>query len=184
MGLLKALASAWLGAIVARTCVVTPSMTEHATAFFTNREREIVDELRKQSRRFLSDAAAAHQHAFWDERADEPGAQVGQEVVQRAFEAIRSRERLHAQRGPNAHIEPRPCVRGNQIVLEPHIVWMGADVRYVRGVDMTGVLELAPLVQSVPDLFESYRKRYGAAELPDFLFALASAFANGWLVAE
>jgi len=59
-----------------------------------------------------------------------------------------------------------------------------AGVRYVRDVDLLAVLELAPSFAQVPDLFEAYCRRAGPVALPDFLYALATAVARRWLVAE
>jgi hypothetical protein len=54
----------------------------------------------------------------------------------------------------------------------------------VRGIDLLVVAEIAPLSRSVPDLFDSCVRRMGSMPLHDFLFALATAVARGWLVAE
>jgi hypothetical protein len=70
-------------------------------------------------------------------------------------------------------------------VLEPHVIPPeGAAVRYVRDVDVLALLDLAPAARQVPDLFETYVGRLGRVALPDFLFALATAVAKGWLVRE
>jgi len=67
-------------------------------------------------------------------------------------------------------------------VLEPHLV--PAGIRYVSGIDVVTLSELAPRSSQVPDLYEAYLKRAGSAPLHDFLQALATAVARGWLVAE
>ena len=59
-GVKKALASGWLAAIVAHTCLLNRSMRSHALDFFTAREREIEQHLSRESRRFLMDASAGH----------------------------------------------------------------------------------------------------------------------------
>ena len=71
-------------------------------------------------------------------------------------------------------------------MLEPHLVAVGypRGVRYVRGVDLVALIELAPGVRQVPDLYEAYQKRLGSAPLHDFLVAVATAVARRWLVAE
>jgi hypothetical protein len=71
------------------------------------------------------------------------------------------------------------------IVLEPQLVSAGhGAVRYVSGIDLVLLIELAPSARQVPDLYESYVKRAGSASLHDFLYALAAAVARGWLVSE
>ena len=186
-GVKKALASGWLAAIAAHTGLITPAMRAHAREFFTAREREIEQHLSRDSRRFLSGASSSHAQPFWDERSDEDIEGVDErEVVQRALEHLRSRESLRAMIGPGVSTEARPCIRGNQIVLEPHVVSseQPGGVRYIRGVDLVVLINLAPTVGTVPDLFEACVKRLGSTSLPDFLLALATAVARGWLVAE
>jgi hypothetical protein len=79
-------------------------------------------------------------------------------------------------------IEPRPMIRGHEVVLEPHLV--PGQVRYVSGIDVVALAELAAAVDHVPDFYEAYVERAGSASLHDFLHALATALAKGWLVAE
>ena len=185
-GVKKALASGWLAAIVVHTCLETPAMRSHAIEFFSAREREIEQHLSRESRRFLAGASESHQRPFWDERSDDDVESADErEVVQRAFEHLKNRETLRAVIGSGVTIEPRPCIRGREIVLEPHVV-SSADprgVRYIRGIDLVLLIELAPTVQTVPDLFEACVKRLGSMSLHDFLLALATTIARRWLVA-
>jgi hypothetical protein len=46
------------------------------------------------------------------------------------------------------------------------------------------LLELAPRTAQVPDLFAAYSQRTAPPPLPDFLLALSTAVARGWLVAQ
>src|SRR5687767_12154733 len=68
-GVKKALASAWLAAVVVNTCVRTPAMRQHALEFFSAREREIDRHYSAESRTFLTAAARGHDHPFWSNRA-------------------------------------------------------------------------------------------------------------------
>ena len=70
-----------------------------------------------------------------DEHADRPD-DTG--AVQRAFEQLKGRDEWKLRMGPGTLIEPRPIIRGNEIVLEPHLVAPGdpRGTRYVRGIDM------------------------------------------------
>jgi flavin-dependent dehydrogenase len=186
-GVKKALASGWLAAIVAHTCVVSPPMRSQALEFFAAREREIERHLSRESRRFLTDASVTHQRPFWDERSDVDEVEsVDANAVQRAFDRLKRQDQWTLTHGRTMAIELRPIIRGNQIVLEPHLV--SADdsrgMRYIRGIDMVALVELAPGSRTVPDLFEACVRRLGPMSLHDFLYALATAVARGWLVAE
>ena len=186
-GVKKAMASGWLAAIVAHTCLVNASMRSHALAFFSAREREIEGHLSRESRRFLIDASGRHRRPFWDERSDEDARESDDaEAVQRAFERLKAQDEWKARKGPEANIEPRPIIRGNEIILEPHVVSREdpRGIRYVRGIDLVLLVELAPSCQTVPDLFDACARRLGSMSLHDFLFALATAVARGWIVSE
>lgn len=187
-GVKKALASGWLAAITAHTCLTDSAMASHARAFFGQRERDIAAQMSLASRRFLAGAAAGHRHAFWQERSeDESGGRADdRREVARAFDALKSAERLRMTQGPAVTIERRPCVRGRAIVLEPHVVDAASPggVRYLHNIDMVTLLAAAPGAASVPDLYEAYVKQRGPAALPDFLQALATAVSRRWLVSE
>ena len=74
---------------------------------------------------------------------------------------------------------------GNEIRLAPHVIAPdSAATRYLHGIDMVTLLEVAPGVTQVPDLFEAYTQRAAPAPLHDFLMALSSAVARGWLVSQ
>jgi flavin-dependent dehydrogenase len=186
-GVKKALASAWLAAVAAHTALRKPSLRADAFELFSAREAEIERHLSRDSRRFLAGAAAAHDRPFWDERSEEE-AEEEEDVdqIRQALHRLRARELWQPRISASISIQPRPIVRGNEIVLEPHIVSVDhpRGVRYVRGVDVVALVELAPSILQVPDLYESYLRRAGAAPLPDFLYALAKAVARGWLVSE
>ena len=183
-GVKKALASGWLAAVVAHTCLRTPAMRPPALAFFSRREQEIERHYSHMSRSFLAEAAPNHPDAFWRDRADNPAAPGTDAVaVRAALDALRSAPRL-ALRPGDARIELRPVVRGHEIVLEPGIVSGDESTRFLAGVDVMAVLDLAPRFSQVPDLFEAYRRTHATVPLPDFLLALATAVARGWLVAQ
>lgn len=186
-GVKKALASGWLAAIVAHTCLSRPSMRSHALAFFSAREREIEQHLSGESRRFLLAAAGRHPRPFWDDRADDAAGETNDSgSVQRAFEDLKARPELRLAIAPAITVEPRPIIRGNEIVLEPHLVsaQLPGGVRYVRGIDVVALAQLAASTRSVPGLFDACVARLGPIPLHDFLGALATAVARGWLVSE
>jgi hypothetical protein len=80
-------------------------------------------------------------------------------------------------------IEPRAAIGGNEIVLEPRLITPGdlVGVRFLHDVDVVTLVELAPAVRQVPDLFEAYERRAGPVDLRAFLTALATAVARRWL---
>ncbi|MBY0497159.1 MAG: tryptophan 7-halogenase [Cyanobacteria bacterium] len=186
-GVKKALASAWLAAVAVHTAEKRPSMRADAFEFFSAREHEIEQHLSRESRSFLAAAAESHTRPFWDERADDAGDRLAEnEDIRRALDQLRSRENWQPVVSPSMSIQPRPLIRGHEIVREPHVVSTDypRGVRYVRAIDMVALVELAPVTRQVADLYESYVQRMGSAPLPDFLFAVATAVARGWLVAE
>jgi flavin-dependent dehydrogenase len=186
-GVKKALASAWLAAVAVNTAVRTPSMRADAFEFFSAREVEIERHLSRESRGFLAGAAAAHDRPFWDERSDEQAEEdEDADRIRQALHRLRAQKLWQPRISSSISIRPRPIVRGNEIVLEPHIVSPDhpRGVRYVRGVDVVALVELAPSILQVPDLYESYLRRAGAVPLTDFLYAVAKAVADGWLVSE
>ena len=184
-GVKKALASGWLAAVAVHTSLVSPGMRAHALAFFSQREQDIERHHARMSRLFLAEVAPTHPHAFWRDRSDPPDAPAGVDAaaVREAYEQLRAAPTV--QLGPGeARIEPRASIRGHEIVLESHIVSRDESIRFVAGVDVVAVLDLGPRFSQVPDLFETYCRAHGTVPLPDFLLALATAVARGWLVAQ
>ena len=185
-GVKKALASAWLAAIAVNTCIRNPAMRDHALRFYSDREREVERHHADKSRAFLSAAARSHDRPFWAERsADVDDATADQDGVKRALERLREADHVHLIPGATLSIEARPIVDGSEIRLAPHVAVPGAAaVRYIQGVDVVALLELAPSSSQVPELFELYVQRVRPVPLHDFLMALSSAVARGWLVRQ
>jgi flavin-dependent dehydrogenase len=186
-GVKKALASAWLAAIAVHTALTNPRMRAEAFQFFSAREHEIEAHLSRESRRFLAGAATGHHHPFWDERSDDGEGDTAEvDEIRRAIHELRARASWDPRIGSAISIQPRPCIRGREIALEPHLVSSQhpGGVRYVRGIDVVALVELAPAVRQVPELYEAYVRRVGPTSLHDFLFAVATAVARGWLVSE
>ena len=185
-GVKKALASGWLAAIVVNTYVRTPSMRAHALAFFSSRERDIEQHHTAESRTFLAAAAREHDHPFWALRSADVDTAAGDaEAVRHAFEMLKTSEAFRMSVSERLRIEPRPLVEGNEIRLAPHVIVRDSPpTRYLHGIDMVALLELVPQVTQVPDLFEIYGRGRTAVPLHDFLLALSSAIARGWLVSQ
>jgi flavin-dependent dehydrogenase len=189
-GVKKAFASGWLAAVVAHTWLTRPEMRPHALGFFEDRETEIHRRLSEMGRRMLADAAVGHTHRFWTDRWDETLPPIELEAdeaeVLESFERLRQSSVFAVRRGPGAVVEPRPAVSGREIVLESRMVsrQIPSGIRFVRDVDVVTLIDLAPHYSEVPDLFDAYCREIGPVPLPDFLRALATAIARGWLVSE
>lgn len=184
-GVKKALASGWLAAVAVHTSLTRPAMRPHALALFSRREQEIEQHFSRISRLFLAEAAPTHPHAFWLDRSESPDAPAGADstLVREAFERLRSSPGIQLRHG-DVRIEPRPTVQGHEIVLEPCIISGDEPIRFVQGIDVMALRELAPRFSQVPDLYEGYCHGHGEVPLPDFLLALATALARRWLVAQ
>jgi hypothetical protein len=186
-GVQKALASAWLAAVVANTCLLKPSLQSDALAFFSAREREIERRYHAASHHFLTEAAREHRHPFWAERdLDTAPPREDAQHVRAAYERVRSHDTFTARPADHIRIALRPYVTGHEIVLGAHVVTSDdADgVRYLYNIDVPALLELAPAARTVPQLFEAYVARHGKTDLHDFLLALSTTVARGWLVSE
>jgi hypothetical protein len=184
-GVKKALASGWLAAVAVHTSLASPAMCAPALAFFSQREREIERYHSRMSRQFLAEAAPTHPHAFWRDRADPPDVSPAADAaaVREAFERLRLAPSVRFRPG-QVRLEPRPRIRGREIVLDRHIVGDDESIRFVSGIDMVALIELAPRFSQVPDLFEAYCREHGEPVLHDFLFALATAVSRRWLVSQ
>ncbi len=210
-GVKKAMASAWQAAVVVHTCLSKPEMEQPALAFFEKREQEMFESLSTLSARYFGDAARQHRHAFWMERADlddksGPGtgagagagagatdwgqAAVDVEVLRRdpdvlaAFDALRQAPRIDLRPTAQVRTMRRPAIRDNEVVMEDQLVasWpQAASVRFLRGVDLPKLVDMAPGHTQVPDLFETYNRACEPVILPDFLGALSVLLAKGML---
>ena len=117
--------------------------------------------------------------------ADVEAASGDAEAVRQAFEELKTSEAFRMRVSERLSIEPRPLIEGNQIRLAPHVIERDLPpTRYLHGIDMVAVLELAPGVSQVPDLFEAYARRHPPPSLHDFLMAVSEAVARGWVVAQ
>jgi flavin-dependent dehydrogenase len=199
-GVKKALSSGWLAGVVAHTALVAPTMADTAVEFFDRREAEVYRRYRAASVEFFGSAADAHGTPYWIERAeaarrflgsgpnqasdpDQLESEVPEAEVRHAFDELRSRPALMAVRGSTVRILERPAIRGERIALQPHVAssTLPEGVRYVRGVDLLHLLDVAPQYDQVPDGWAAYNGVAAPVTLPDYLTALATAFAAGLL---
>jgi hypothetical protein len=203
-GVKKALSSGWLAGIVAHTALVDPDLTETAVGFFDAREREVYQNYRRVSAEFFDDAARTHGTTYWKDRAaaartagnlgrpqthpddvdpDRLEPDVPEQDVRAAFDDIRTREVFAAVPGATLRSFERPGIDGYRIVLQDHLGTAAypEGMRYVRGVDLRHLVEVAPQHSEVPDGWAAYNGVAPPVTLPDYLTALATAFAAGIL---
>jgi 2-polyprenyl-6-methoxyphenol hydroxylase-like FAD-dependent oxidoreductase len=183
-GVKKALASGWLAAVAVHTSLRRPDMQDIALHFFSDREAEVYASFRSMTHRFLSRAAAAHPHPFWDDRTETWDEQPEREAVQAAFERLRAEPELRVTRNPDARVAERPAVSGAEIVLEPRLISNERPdgVRYAFDIDLVALVELAPSCTSVPVLAERYNRQFAPVALPNLLGGLSTAIAQKWLL--
>jgi flavin-dependent dehydrogenase len=192
-GIKKALASAWLAAVAVHTALRTPAMTSAALALHAAREEAMATSLLRQLRLQFEDAESAHRHLFWSDRATaldlpvvgEPDVRALRDDsrVQGAFAWLKDQSRVRLRPGATVRREACPIVRGHEIVMEERLLSDAgaAGLRFLRDVDLIGVLTLAPDHEQVPTLFEAYNRRFPPVALPDFLGALSVMIAFGLL---
>lgn len=207
-GVKKALSSGWLAGIVAHTALVDPDMTSTALDFFDRREKEVYRRYRSISAEFFAAGAEAYGTEYWRERAraahraggvdarrgdpaaigpgrdpDRIGAAVPEDAVRRAFEEIKARPTLTARPGETLRTVEGPAIEGYRIVLQERLATDRAPdgLRFVRGVDLAHLVEVAPRHRDVPDGWGAYNAVAPPVTLPDYLTALATAFAAGLL---
>ena len=191
-GVKKALASAWLAAVVVHTALVTPANTEAALALYREREAAYV---RSASRALVGvsrDADAGAGVPFWSARADLVPADAAGESdhiarlrtdpdVLAAFQSLRERPSVRLADPSAVPRRLKPVVRGNVVVPEEHLVLAGIPegVRYLRSIDLLTLLDVSARHEDVGEMYTHYTRRSGAAPLPDFLGALSVLLAKG-----
>lgn len=193
-GVMKALASGWLAAIVAHTCLVRPAMRAVARDFYQAREEEVYAGLTRQTRQFFGMAAGGHAHPFWSSRVAsldaeglgdlQPDRLRRDLAVLAAFEKLRAAPAIALRSADDVRIEPRPAISGREIVTEQRLIagHRHEGVRFICDVDVVVMLRLIGSYDQVPDLFEACVRRSGPIALPDFLTALSTLVARGWVV--
>jgi 2-polyprenyl-6-methoxyphenol hydroxylase-like FAD-dependent oxidoreductase len=192
-GVKKALASAWIAAVATHTALVRPEMTRDALAFHDRREREVYMAYRLESARFACQAARDSNHPFWEARALVPehleksaSEDVGHGHDSRtaaAFDDLRLRPTVHLRRSRRLRTAPRAAIRGHEIALEDHLLPPDRPeaIRYLGGIDLLGLVALAPDHVSVGEMYEAYIDQHRPAPLPDFLRALSFLISTGAL---
>lgn len=186
-GVKKALASAWVGAVAVHTALSDAGRRDIALEFFGDWERRMYATHLARSREFARAAHGQHPHGFWsirgaggtdaaDSAADDEVA--GDPEVRRAFERVRTAPQLDLVVSETVRFEPRPVIRGREIVLEPALA---GGMRYHANVDLLALARIAPSCRHVPDVFEAYCRCCPPVPLPSVLGGLSLLVARGVL---
>ena len=197
-GVKKALASAWRAAVVVHTALEKPDMEAAAVELHQGRERRVYSSYRDQSVEVFRAAGQDHRHAFWERRGqqqegpdafDEDGEPDIEQLrndpsVLSAFDALRRSPAINLVEGDDLTVVDRPVIVDNEVVLEQRLASpsVPSGLRYLRGVDVRRVLEIAGDYSQVPDLFAAYCRLDKAVILPDFMGALSVLVSRGILV--
>jgi flavin-dependent dehydrogenase len=181
-GVKKSLASAWLAAIVANTCLEHPGREAVAFDFFTRWEREVSATHARLSRDFAREAVGRFPTPFWTRRANaevEDAVPVDSEPdVHAALRVIQDSEEIDLTPGDAARLEPRAVIRGREIVIEDAFP---SGLRFRENVDLVGLAQLAGSHRHVPDLFDAYCRMHGPVPMPSMLGGLSVLVAKGIL---
>jgi len=189
-GVKKALASAWIGAVVVHTCLTHTDRTAVAIDFFSDWERETYATQLQRSRDFASEAFARHRHPFWAARAHESAERSSvngrpgggppasrDPAMQRALEGLRERSSIDFRLADGIRLEKRPVIRGREIVLEESF----AGMKFAANVDLVTLARLACDHRNVPALVDAYCRTHGPVPLPNVLAGLSLLVAKGIL---
>jgi hypothetical protein len=194
-GVKKALASAWLAAIVAHTCLAYPERQPVALQFFAEWEDKVYRTHAERSRAFAVEACARHRSRFWGARAMhadavadvrvEGEAALRMPAVVAAHQAMRSSAAVGLHRNRSVAFVAAPLVRDGEIVEEDAVDLPGAvPMRYLHGIDLVRLATLASQRSSVPELFDAFCLRVKAVPLPQFLGALSVLVASRVLTTD
>ena len=199
-GVKKAMASAWLAAVVTNTCLRHPERAVLARDFHAGRERQIWQSYRRRTAAFFAQVSRRELHPFWSDRSDaaDPGAALdgGEDdaaaafrddpAVRAAFEALRRAPSIRLRATAAVRRTTMAAVEGREIVAAPSLSLDAGSagaitVRHLRGIDLPALVAMAGDHAQVPDLYAAYRRSQAPVELPDFLGALSVLLGKGLL---
>jgi flavin-dependent dehydrogenase len=192
-GVKKALASAWLAAVVTHSVLGDSALLQPSLALHEARERAMYNGLRSRLSVLSREAAGAHPGDFWLDRAEAESERVHHEPdlaalradgdVLSALEELRARDSIRLRESATLGRVSKAVVRDNAIVVEEHLTVPAFKdgIRYIRSVNLVTIASLAPLYEQVPDLFDAYNREAPPAPLPDFLGALSVLVGKGML---
>jgi flavin-dependent dehydrogenase len=194
-GVKKALASGWLAAIAVHTALAHPARSSQALDFFSRRERQVYDSSLRRSCQYAREAYESHPHAFWQTRATvTPPPLLRDEIdehlllegsdVKAAFERLKAGDGIRLSRSTSAPGPPAVFIRGQEIVIDEAVSWHAEPrgVRFLAGVDLVALRDLACDHTDVPAVISAYQRRFGETPLPNLLGALSVLVAKRVLI--
>src|SRR5205814_1770756 len=137
-----------------------------------------------------------HPHPFWALRAGVSAAPMEEEIDERAlirssevqavFDTLKATPAIDFACSEEIRVASRAIIRDREIVLDEAVPLPGVTggVRFLAGVDLVSVRELACRHRQVPDLVDEYWRRHGPAPLPNVLAALSVLIAKRVVVAR
>jgi 2-polyprenyl-6-methoxyphenol hydroxylase-like FAD-dependent oxidoreductase len=173
-GVKKAMTSAWIGAVVANTCLRKPAMQNPALRFYEDRERQVYEDWQKLSALWFSKGfRQGGAHPFWEDRAGvagsvAPTAPPLADAARSAWEELRRKPAIRLRRS-GLPLHPQAAIEGNEIVLRDAML---------GEVNLVHLSRIAGEYSQVPDLFEAYNRTSAPVALPNFLAALATLIAE------
>jgi flavin-dependent dehydrogenase len=167
-------------------------LEEAARALYEEHERRVYEAFEAQAVGFFDEVAADETHPFWSGRAEGESELPGEPEVAAfrrdpevlaAFEALRRSPSIRLRPGAELRVVKAPAIGERTIVMDDHLETpsLPQGLRYLRGVDLRRLVELAPAHDQVPDLFDAYNRSVSPVApvpLPDFLGALAVLLAK------
>jgi hypothetical protein len=198
-GIKKALASAWLAAVVVNTALADPAMAAPACSLYELRERAMYRALMSRSALLAASAAESTGDRFWAARSDledtsdaadadeDPTrAAASPERLRAAFDELKRRDRVTLCASAGLERALRPVVEGDRIALREHLCAgvLHAPIRYLHNVDVVELVRLAPEHDDVAALFAAYARTARPVPFPDFLAALTTLIAGGVLTLD
>lgn len=191
-GVKKALASGWMAAVAVHTFLSDSTRRALALDYFAAWERQVFASHMRHTRDFALQAHAQHPHEFWARRAEltvdavsesSEDSVIADPAVHAALDVLRSRPTLDLVRANDVPLEKRPVIRDREIVLADAVPLRGrrSVLRFVRGVDLVRLCELACQHRHVAELYDAYCRHLPPASLPDVLGGLSVLVAHGVL---
>jgi hypothetical protein len=179
----KALASAWMAAVTAHTCLLHPDRHPVAVDFFSNWERQVYAASLRHSRDFARQASERHPHPFWAARAGvdvPPQDDMDAADVRAAFERIKAASSIVFRLADDVRLEKAAVIRDHEIVVEDAF----PGIRFFENVDLVKLAHIACQHTRVPDLFDAYCRTQSPAPLPSVIAGLCLLVTKGILQAR
>jgi flavin-dependent dehydrogenase len=191
-GVKKALASAWMSSVTVHTALTHPDRRGIALDYYSAWERQVFATHLRQTRDFAREAFEEHHHEFWanraelsvdDDRTMPDDAAIADPAVHAALSQLKSRETLDLERADQVRLERRPLIRDREIVLADAVPLRQSRsvLRFLGGVDLVRLCDLACQHRHVADLYEAYCRALPPVPLPSLLGGLSVLMANGVL---